>query len=222
MSHSSLDLIMDYNLKHTCESNELDKLTDPLGNATKKQKSGGKIRMSNNDDDDKEESDHQRQLVVDSVLKHICVKSLIKEKRRTTDARLESNKLRAREIRKRKKMMIEDSRKQILILTSKNDNLRRENQMQQQEIILLRKNSQFLLSNHRPLTHTRMSPTSISNSEILKILSGVGDTSNNLSDILRTPRQPGNIDFNTGTFLHPSTINLGHGTLQSNTYPFGT
>ena len=102
-----------------------------------------------NNDDDTEESDRQRQPVVDSVLKHICVKSLAKEKRRTTETRLEINRLRARELRKRKKIMIEDTRKQILFLTMKNDKLRRENQMQQQEMILLRKSSQLLLSNHR-------------------------------------------------------------------------
>jgi len=223
MSHSSLDLIMDYHLKRTRELKEVDKLTDPLGNATKKQKYEGKTRMINNDDDDTEESGHQPQLVVDSVLKHICVKSLIKEKRRTTEARLEINRLRARELRKRKKMMIEYTWKQINSLTTKNDNLRRKNQLQQQEITLLRKRSQLLLSNHRPLTHTSISPTSIRNSEILNILSGVGNTSDSLSDILRAPpRQPGNIDFNASTFLHhPSTIDLGHRTLQSNTYPFG-
>ena len=148
MSHSSLDLIMDYHLKRTRELKEFEKLTDPQANDTKKQKYEGKTRISNNDDD-KKESDYQRQLVVDSVLKHIFVKSVTKEEKRTTGTRLEINRLRSRELRKRKKMMFEDTRKQIVSLTTKNDNLRRENQIQQQEIILLRKSSQLLLSKHR-------------------------------------------------------------------------
>jgi len=243
---------MDYHLKRTRELQDFDKLIDPLGNVTKKQKNGGKTTMSNNDDD-KEESDHQRQLVIDSVLKDICVeKRFTKEKGRTTETCLEINRLRAREGRKRKKKIFEDMQKHILLLTIKNTNLRKENQTQQQEITMLLKNSQSLLSNHRPLTRTSVSPTRIIDSEILKILSGVENmndnlsnillriprqpeniafsagnflnpsTNDNLSDILRTPRQPENISFNDGTFLHPSKIDLGHRTLQSSTYPFGS
>ena len=140
--------MMDYHLKHTRELEDVNKLTDQLGSATKNQKNGGKTRMCNNEDD-KEKSGHQRQLVVDSVLKHICVeKGLTKEKRRTTQTRLEINRIRAREGRKRKKLMIEDMQMQILLLTVKNDNLRRENQTQQQEINLLRNKYRSLLSNH--------------------------------------------------------------------------
>ena len=149
MSHSSLDLIMDHHLKRTRELQEFEKLINPLGNVTKKQKSGGKTRMSSNDDD-KEESDRQHWLAVDAVLNHVCVKTLTKEKRGTsTEARLKNNRLRAREVRKRNKTMIEDMRKQSIFLTIENDNLHRENQMQKQEITLLRENSQLLLSNHR-------------------------------------------------------------------------
>ena len=58
-------------------------------------------------------------------------------------------------------------------------------------------------------------------SNIVNILSGVGDTNDNLSDILRIPLHQENSGFDVGPF--PPAHGIGHQALRSycNTYPFG-
>ena len=53
--------------------------------------------------------------------------------------RMEINRLRAKDIRKRKKKMLEDMQKQIIYLTLENNKLFTQSQMQQTELTLLRK-----------------------------------------------------------------------------------
>ncbi len=62
------------------------------------------------------------------------------ETRTTTrdEKRMEINRQRAKEIRKRKKKMLEDMQQQIIFLTLENNKLRTQSQMQQTEINLLR------------------------------------------------------------------------------------
>ena len=79
-------------------------------------------------------------------------KSYAKEKKQTMEMRLEANRQRAKEIRKRKKLMIEDMQKQLVLLTMENDKLRTENQKQQQDLIVLRKTSQLLTSNNQAVS----------------------------------------------------------------------
>mmetsp|Transcript_26100 Transcript_26100/g.32194 ORF Transcript_26100/g.32194 Transcript_26100/m.32194 type:complete len:178 (+) Transcript_26100:168-701(+) len=54
------------------------------------------------------------------------------------EKKMELNRLRARDIRKRKKKMVEDMQKQIIYLTIENNKLRNQVQIQQSEINLLR------------------------------------------------------------------------------------
>ena len=126
---------MDYTtLKRTLKLEDFDRLTDALGNATKKQKNGEKVNMNGNDDD-REKNDIE--------------KSLQKREKQTAEMRLEVNRERAKDIRKRKKIMIEEMQKQLVLLTMENNKLRMDSQMQQEEITLLRKTSQLLASNIR-------------------------------------------------------------------------
>ena len=126
---------MDYTtLKRTLKLEDFDRLTDALGNATKKQKNGEKVNMNGNDDD-REKNDIE--------------KSLQKREKQTAEMRLEVNRQRAKDIRKRKKIMIEEMQKQLVLLTMENNKLRMDSQMQQEEITLLRKTSQLLASNIR-------------------------------------------------------------------------
>ena len=61
------------------------------------------------------------------------------ENARTDDERrMEINRLRAREIRKKKKQMLKDMEQQIILLTLENNRLRTQSQMYQTEINLLR------------------------------------------------------------------------------------
>ncbi len=57
------------------------------------------------------------------------------------ERRMEINRQRAKEIRKRKKKMVEDMQKQIIYLTLENNKLRTQIQMQQAEINILRNNT---------------------------------------------------------------------------------
>ncbi len=57
------------------------------------------------------------------------------------ERRMEINRLRAKDIRKRKKKMVEDMQKQIIYLSLENDKLRTQLQIQQVEINLLRNNN---------------------------------------------------------------------------------
>merc|ERR1740124_1463114 len=178
----------------------------------KKQKNGEKVNMNGNDDD-REKNDIE--------------KSLQKREKQTAEMRLEVNRQRAKTFESAKKIMIEEMQKQLVLLTMENNKLRIESQVQQEEITLLRKTSQLLASNIRPPTHTSVTPKGLSNSEIIDIIRGVGNTNDSLSDILQTPRYPENIEFNADTYFRPSpavssTIGLGHQASQNNTYPFGT
>jgi len=126
---------MDYTtLKRTLKLEDFDRLTDALGNATKKQKNREKVNMNGNDDDRE---------------KNNIEKSLQKREKQTAEMRLEVNRERAKDIRKRKKIMIEEMQKQLVLLTMENNKLRMDSQMQQEEITLLRKTSQLLASNIR-------------------------------------------------------------------------
>jgi len=178
--------------------------------------------MNNNNREEEEETDRQYQLrVID--LEHADVdKGLQKRERQTTETRLEVNRQRAKENRKRKKNMTEEMQKQLVLLTLQNNKLRIENQTQQEEITLLRKTSQLLASQHaRPPAHTSVAPKGFSNSEIIDIIRGVGNPNDNLSDILQASRYPENTSFRPSTVLS-STIGLGHQTFQNNTSPYGT
>lgn len=123
---------MDYQPKRTFQLEDFDKLADPSGHPTKKRKSA---------EGDEEEADTSS--VHDEV-----EQSSTKEKKQSAEMRLEVNRQRAREIRKRKKIMIENMQNQLVLLTLENNKLRMENQNQQQELAVLRKTSQLLTSNH--------------------------------------------------------------------------
>lgn len=64
------------------------------------------------------------------------------------EKRMEINRIRAKEIRKRKKEMEEDMHNQIIHLTLENNKLRTQLQLQEAEIKLLRNNMQLLQQNH--------------------------------------------------------------------------
>jgi len=67
-----------------------------------------------------------------------CPESEVAKNRETKDERRETNRLRARHIRKKKKKMEEELDRQLVFLTIENNKLRAEGQMQRAELSLLR------------------------------------------------------------------------------------
>ena len=137
---------MDYSLKRTSQLDGVGNMIDALKNLAKKQKIGDAPNLHTNDGDKNENGLEHQQLAASD--QDGIARSPTKEKKQTTKMRLESNRQRAKEIRKRKKIMVEDMQKKIVILTMENNNLRTESQAQQEEIVLLRKASQLMLSNN--------------------------------------------------------------------------
>ena len=70
----------------------------------------------------------------------------VNSKSKRDERRLEMNRQRAKDIRRRKKKMMEEMQKQIVFLTMENNKLRTQNQMQQAEINLLRTSQQEQVS----------------------------------------------------------------------------
>ena len=70
----------------------------------------------------------------------------INSRSKREERRLEMNRQRAKDIRRRKKKMMEEMQKQIVFLTMENNKLRTQNQMQQAEIHLLRNSQQDQVS----------------------------------------------------------------------------
>merc|ERR1719491_1957584 len=145
-------------------------------------------------------------------------------KRKTSEERREMNRQRSRDIRKRKKIMNNEMQKQLLLLTTENSKLRAENDIQKQEITLLKQSAQALISNNRPLIQTTSPPTRLSNSDIINIINGIGNTHDYSSGSLLVPAQLGNIRWNDSSLhssvLPTSTIDLLHEALQHRTNPF--
>lgn len=149
-------------------------------------------------------------------------------------SRLELNRQRAREIRKRKKLMVEEMQKQILFLSKQNKKLKLESQMQKEELTFLRETSSLVTTSaNMSIAQTSAPPVTpslqarLSEYDILKLITNIhnnntGNTNTNadhLSNIL------GNSEPSRDTFLNPgartsSIIGLGHETLQNDTYPF--
>lgn len=207
---------MEYHLKRAFQLEDLVQSVDPSGNVSKKRKT---------EKGDEEVNNCQRDLPMISVQDDD--KSAAKEKKKSAEMRLEVNRQRAREIRKRKKIMIENMQNQLVLLTMENNKLRMESQNQQQELIVLRKTSELLASNHRPPTQTS-APPRLSNSDILNMMSGGGgsNTHDRLSDLLLASAHSGNFG-GSDAFLHSNTLppsrgDLGRQTLQNHAYPFGS
>jgi hypothetical protein len=76
-----------------------------------------------------------------------------KPKAKRDEKRMEINRQRAKEIRKRKKKMVEDMQKQIIYLTLENNKFRTQTQMQQAEINLLRSTTHKNLGNTTAAPH---------------------------------------------------------------------
>mmetsp|Transcript_771 Transcript_771/g.858 ORF Transcript_771/g.858 Transcript_771/m.858 type:complete len:222 (-) Transcript_771:153-818(-) len=220
---------MEGHMKRRLELSEYDELmTVPLGNPTKRQKNEAAANRKSGYDNKTEVNDYHHPLQVDS--EHGCVeenkRSITKQK--TTEERLELNRQRARDIRKRKKMMIKDMQEQLVLLTMEKEKLRTENQIQKEEIKLLRKSAQLLVSNKRAVTiPTAPPPTRLSNSDILNIINGMGNNvDDRLSEILMAPRLSANIGGNNAASLYSSMLPSPaadplHQAYQHHTYPYG-
>lgn len=107
---------------------------------------------------------------------------LVKQK---NERRLEMNRQRAKDIRKRKKQMIEAMQKQIILLTIENDNLHAQNKMQRAELNLLHDSLKPMLSNQRTPLHN--ASRSFTNSDIQGSISSIGNNASALSDFLQAP-----------------------------------
>lgn len=204
---------MEYNPKRTFQLEDFDKLVDPSENPAKKRKSS----EDGNEDE------------VDTISIQDDEKSTVKEKKQTAEMRLEVNRQRAREIRKRKKIMIENMQNQLVLLTMENNKLRTENQNQQQELAVLRKTSQLLTSNHGAQARAAAPPppqqTTLSTADILNLINGGGSNANDqLSELLLGARQQANVRTNEPLFqtnqLPSSMLGLGHQTLQNQNFRF--
>lgn len=93
----------------------------------------------------------------------------VNSKSKRDERRLEMNRQRAKDIRRRKKKMMEEMQKQIVFLTMENNKLRTQNQMQQAEINLLRGSQQeqmLLHSNGQQRQHPLV------NNDILNLIRG--------------------------------------------------
>jgi len=212
---------MEYQPKRTFQLEDFDKLADPSGHPTKKRKSV---------EGDEEEADTSS--VHDEV-----EQSSTKEKKQSAEMRLEVNRQRAREIRKRKKIMIENMQNQLVLLTLENNKLRMENQNQQQELAVLRKTSQLLTSNHGARAPPPPPPpAALTTADLLNLINGGGingggsntnantNANDQLSELLLGARHAGNArnnePFLQSSALPPSIAGLGHQTLQNHNYRF--
>mmetsp|Transcript_37536 Transcript_37536/g.44776 ORF Transcript_37536/g.44776 Transcript_37536/m.44776 type:complete len:202 (-) Transcript_37536:218-823(-) len=201
---------MEYHPKRTFQLEEFDKLADPSGLPTKKRKSV---------EGDEEEADM-------SSVHDDGDQSSTKEKKQSAEMRLEVNRQRAREIRKRKKIMIENMQNQLVLLTMENNKLRMENQNQQQELAVLRKTSQLLTSNHGARAPPPPpAPTTLTTADILNLINAQNNNPNDqLSELLLGARHAGNVrnnePFLQSNALPPSLAGLGHQTLQNHNYRF--
>jgi len=195
-------------MKRRLELTEYDALMAvPLGNTMKRQKSDATASGKAGYDNKMEVNDYHHPLQVDS--EHGCVeenkRSITKHK--TTEERLELNRQRARDIRKRKKMMIKDMQEQLVLLTMEKEKLRTENQIQKEEIKLLRKSAQLLVSNKRAVTIPSAPPTTrLSNSDILNLINGMGNVDDRLAEILLAPRLSASIGGNNAASLYSSML----------------
>jgi len=154
------------------------------------------------------------------------------EQQKTLKTRLEINRQRAREIRKRKKLMVEEMQKQILFLSRENKRLKLESQMQREELTFLRETSQLLASSRNmsiaPPNIPAVAPNPqarFSEYDILKIINSIrnpnagntmtnaGNTTNaDLSNISMYP-EPSH-----DSFLNPSPVPSSLNGLD--TFPF--
>lgn len=149
-------------------------------------------------------------------------------------SRLELNRQRAREIRKRKKLMVEEMQKQILSLSKENKKLKLESQMQKEELIFLRETSQLVATSvNMSIAQTSAPPVTpslqarLSEYDILKLINNIhnNNTGNINTNADRLSNILGNSEPSRDTFLNPgartsSIIGLGHEALQNDTYPF--
>jgi len=153
-------------------------LVYPSGNVTKKQYIGERVVSVKPLYDDKEE---------DGIGKRGTNK-------KTTEMRLEANRQRAKDTRKRKKIMTENMRTQLVCLSTEIKRLRIENKLQQDELCLLRKAVRLFTANNGSMTpHTIAPPTGLSNSKVPNSISGVGSTDARTFDLLLASIHSGNI-----------------------------
>jgi len=215
---------------------------DNLGNPMNKRKYEETATATQNEYDDREETDYrhhhlQQPLVVADSEEHDCnvttnatthTTTTTTTTKKTAEKRLEFNRKRAKDIRKRKKIMFEDMQKQLVILHREQNKLQMENQTQLEEITFLRKMNQLLTSSnigHQARTIAPPPATRLSDSEIFNISRGIGNLDDRYSNPLLASLHTESIGRNTA-FLHPSDFpssipGLGHQTLNDYAYPFG-
>ena len=143
---------MDCNLKRSHQNEGFNMSMVSLVNARKRQNCSQKTHVHTYGET---MSDHnyQHQLQVGSDHNNCIVNKLqnkpIKREKKTQQKRVEMNRIRAKDNRKRKKCMLEDMKEIISRLQTENYQLQLHNKIQQEEIALHRREvSRVLESNH--------------------------------------------------------------------------
>lgn len=196
-------------LKRTYQSEDYERVVySEVDDRTKKQKNEEMVTVR--------AYDNQYQLIGDSDDIVIKAEKILPEiGKKTAKNRLEMNRQRAKENRKRQKLMYQEMEKQIVLLKAANTKLSAENKTQQLEIDLLRKISQLLLSKQRSpterlgtfeilnnlnstrntnsnISHTNIPPASLNHSALLNNISDIDNINNN---IMRTSLPPNRLDL---------------------------
>jgi len=128
-----------------------------------------------------------------------------KGKETRNERRLEINRQRAKDIRKRKKHMIEEMQKQIILLTIENNKLRAQNQMQRAELTLLHNSLKPILPNQQTMLHMNTAQP-LANSDVRGSLQNIGNITGALPDFLQA-QDVGNSPalINPTSTIQPST-----------------